>query len=98
MSYPIPHFRDPDDLTTEMRATMAEAALKNLRRYAGRPDTPVLEDAVRPIPITLPPMRDIAQTPYPMPSFEPVMMGAPNTCGGLPEGFVITAGGLRRKT
>lgn len=93
MSYAIPHFRDTGDASLEMRLSMAEAALKNMRRYAGRPEPIDMEAIMPPVQITLPPIRDLI--PPPIPAFEPAYLGPTDACGGLPDGFIITPTGLR---
>lgn len=95
MSYPIPHFRDKDDPTLEMKLALAEAALENQRLYAGRPEAPILEHVVIQPPVfTLPTLRERDKAPA-LPEFDPLW--SPATCGGTPLGFIPTPAGLRKR-
>ena len=96
VSFPIPHFRDKDDLSTEMRLALAEAALQNMRRYAGHPDGHKMIETtvVQPPVFVLPTLRDRDKAPI-VPEFEPLW--SPATCSGAPPGLIPTKDGLLKR-
>ena len=69
MSYPIPHFKEPEDDLWRIRAEFAEAALAQLRRLNGRPVRQDDEPVLPPI-LTFPVLRELPVKPV-LPAFEP---------------------------